>query len=133
MAELLKASRAGRTIVIGFQRPDILLYGEPHPHAEAVAQCVEREGVFKPDLLIISGTSLNSTNSSYWHTALAKWAKEIHKSDGALVIYMGDTPPPAVCQRFIDFHLTGNLEGWSQKIVSQWAHSNPGCRPDLPV
>ncbi|KAG8711865.1 hypothetical protein FRC08_015329 [Ceratobasidium sp. 394] len=141
---------AGISTSSGVPRPDILLYGEAHPQAEVIAECVEGERGFKPDLLVIAGTSLNSTNSRYWHTALAGWAEEVHKRDGALVIYMNDTPPPTACQRFIDLHLTGNLEAWSQKVVSrvsellhqlfnvaypakQWVDSDPRCWPDLPV
>lgn len=45
-------------LTTGHLRPNIVLYGEEHPHAEAIALAIKADLKTRPDLLLIVGTSL---------------------------------------------------------------------------
>ena len=61
-----------RTRGVGSLKPNIVLYGEEHPHGEFIGKCSTNDIKSKPDCLIICGTSLNVTGIRAMVKTLAK-------------------------------------------------------------
>lgn len=100
-------------------RTDILLYGEEHPHAETVAGCFKADALSSPDMLLVMGTSLTSTESGNLVQTVARLAQAVHQQAQGKVIYMNNTPPPEQLVKQFDIHLSGDIEDWSRSILAQ--------------
>lgn len=100
-------------------RTDVLLYGEEHPHAEAVAGCFTANALLSPDLLLVMGTSLTSTESGNLVQAVTRLARAVHKQAQGKVIYINNTSPPEQLVKQFDIHLSGDIEHWSRFILEQ--------------
>ncbi|KAL2193914.1 hypothetical protein P885DRAFT_44077 [Corynascus similis CBS 632.67] len=57
-ATAAREERGKRALGVGKLRPDIVLYGEEHPHAHLISPLVQHDLSLGPDMLLILGTSL---------------------------------------------------------------------------
>jgi NAD+-dependent protein deacetylase SIR2 len=102
--------------------PDIILYNQPHPSGEEIARIVHHDLGKRPDLLCIMGTSLSipSLNGYILH-----FAREVKSNQGS-VLFMNRTPPPGgEWHSVIDYHLSGDLEDWVERIRTSWIMKEP--------
>jgi NAD-dependent SIR2 family protein deacetylase len=73
----VRAAAGRRATSVGLLRPAITLYGEAHPHGEAIADLVNADLRRAPDLLLVAGTSLKVVGAK----ALVKqMARVVHES-----------------------------------------------------
>jgi NAD-dependent histone deacetylase SIR2 len=74
-------------LTIGFLRPNIVLYGEDHPHAEVITTGLNTDLKSKPDMLLIMGTSLKVHGVKQ----LVRTAAQAVHARGGLVVLINDT------------------------------------------
>ena len=119
-----RVARSARPLKIGTLRPSIVLYDEPHPLGEEIGAIETADLAKKPDMLIIMGTSLKVHG-------LKKLVKEFsnvvheHKSGGGKVVFVNKTPPANEWANVIDFHVAGETDAWSTKVIEDWKKVRP--------
>lgn len=87
---------------MGILRPNIVLYGENHPHAEVLATGLNKDISLKPDLLLIMGTSLKVEGVKKLVKLLAS---SVHRKGGK-VIFVNKTPvSQALWCNIIDYEI----------------------------
>ncbi|KAG9125024.1 hypothetical protein FRC07_009266 [Ceratobasidium sp. 392] len=111
-------SRAGRNVTTGYVRTDIVLYGEPHPHGDAITWKFNFTALGKPDLLMVLGTSLDTSSS----TSLLQLVLELSKSirqRGGCVVFINQDLPPIPLRQHVNYWLSGDLQAWSILVTEQ--------------
>lgn len=118
-----RRDRGKRGTRIGSLRPNIVLYGEEHPSADAVGAISTYDLRLGPDVLLILGTSLHVHGLK----ALVKeFARAVHaraKGKGK-VIFINLTKPPDSCW-------TGVIDYWVSMDCDKWVQTLRRHRPDL--
>lgn len=124
-------ARSARAIRVGSLRPGIVLYDETHPLGDDIGSIHTADLGRKPDMLIIMGTSLKV----YGLKKLVKdFARTIHSStpSGASsskkpckVIFVNKTPPGSEWSDFIDYHISGETDPWSTRVIEDWKKMRP--------
>ncbi len=119
-------------------RPAIVLYGEQHPYSDDIAVSLASDLEQVPDMVIIIGTSLKVPGFKSLVKELARCARShcpsleaasttVTRSDAqpGCVILVNHTPPPSGCAGFIDFHVVGDADKWSEKVLEEWKEMRP--------
>lgn len=91
---------------IGILRPDIVLYGENHPHAEVLAKGLSLDLRSQPDLLIIMGTSLKVDGIKKLVKSLSS---SVHQKGGK-VVFINKTPLAKQWQKCIDYEILSDCD-----------------------
>ncbi|KAI1420245.1 DHS-like NAD/FAD-binding domain-containing protein [Xylaria sp. FL1777] len=93
--------QAGLCIDPGLLRPGILLYDEPDPRAQTIAEIIQHDLSLDVGLLLILGT---------------KFVKLAHKNDG-LVLYINQKGPPRKhWDGVVDYWVEWKCDAWSATI-----------------
>lgn len=101
---------------VGFLKPNIVLYGENHPHLENIAKGLSQDMNKNPQLLIIMGTSLKVDGVK---RLVREMAKKIHLRDG-LVIFVNKQPvAQASWDKIIDYHIQADCDDWCNFLESK--------------
>lgn len=118
-----RRDRGKRGTKVGSLRPNIILYGEDHPLADAVGAISMHDLRFGPDILLILGTSLHVHGLK----ALVKeFAKAVHakaKGTGKVIFINLSKPSESVWNGVIDY--------WVSMDCDEWVYSLRHHRPDL--
>lgn len=118
-----RRDRGKRGTKIGSLRPNVVLYGEENPSADAIGAISTHDLGLALDVLLILGTSLRVHGLK---TLVKEFAKAVHARPGAKgkVIFVNLTKPPeSVWKGVIDY--------WISMDCDQWVHSLRRHRPDL--
>lgn len=112
-ASELRLSLGRRKLRSGFLRPDIVLYNEPHPHGETIADFVSADMAKQPNLLLVMGTSLKIAGLKKMIKDFAKGMKSRVGGENNLIIYINKTPcSRAEWQNVFDYELIGECDEW---------------------
>ena len=118
-----RRNRGKRGSKIGTLRPNIILYGEEHPAADAISAITTNDLSFGPDVLLILGTSLHVHGLK---VLVKEFAKAVHARAGGKrkVIYVSLTKPSeSVWRDVIDY--------WVAMDCDQWVAGMKRHRPDI--
>ncbi len=107
-----------RAIAMGTLRPDVVLYGEQHPLAEVIGKACNADLLRKPDLLLITGTSLKVIGIK---KLVKDAAKQVHANGGKVILVNKTELPQSEWGRVIDYH----IESHSDDFVHELARRKP--------
>lgn len=118
-----RQDRGKRGTKIGTLRPNIVLYGEEHPSADAVGEITASDLTMNPDVLIILGTSLHVHGLK---TMVREFAKAVHVKAGGKgrVVFVNLTRPSESVWK-------GVLDYWVCMDCDAWVDSMRKHRPDI--
>lgn len=121
-----RVARSARALRIGTLRPAIVLYDEPHPLGDEIGQIQAADVRKGPDLLIVMGTSLKVHGLKKLVKEFAKvtHARKSPRTPG-LVIFVNKTPPGSEWDGVIDYHVEGDADSWTEKVVTDWKKHKP--------
>lgn len=109
-----RVANGRRPVKAGFMRPDIVLYNEPHPQGEIIADYVGKDISRRPTLLVVMGTSLKVVGLKRMVKDMSRAVKET--PDG-LVLFINKTPAPkGEWKDIFDFELLGECDKWVAKL-----------------
>jgi len=121
-----RVARSARALKIGTLRPAIVLYDEPHPLGDEIGQIQAADVRKGPDLLIIMGTSLKVHGLK---KLVKEFAKVTHARKGpktpGIVIFVNKTPPGSEWDGVIDYHVEGDTDSWTEKVIVDWKKHKP--------
>jgi len=106
------ANRTGkgrRGVAIGRLRPDIVLYGEEHPHSTLVSDLVTHDLGLGPDVMLIMGTSLKVHGLKIM---IKEFAKAIHIKGGKVVFVNRTKPSESAWGDVIDYWVEWDCDEW---------------------
>ncbi|KAK6579731.1 hypothetical protein PZA11_007967 [Diplocarpon coronariae] len=106
------AKRAGngrRTLAVGRLRPDIVLYGEEHPHANLIGPLVTHDMALGPDVLLIMGTSLRVHGLK---VMVKEFAKATHARGGKVVFVNRTKASESTWGDVIDYWVAWDCDQW---------------------
>lgn len=109
-----------RTGRIGALRPNIVLYGEEHPTADAIRKMTAADLRRKPDLLLILGTSLKVTGIR----SLVKNISKVVHAKGGKVVYINKTQLPVSIW-------AGTIDYWVEGCCDEWVDYMKEAKPSL--
>ncbi|KAL8752552.1 MAG: hypothetical protein Q9184_005689 [Pyrenodesmia sp. 2 TL-2023] len=101
-----------RVTKIGSLRPNIVLYGEEHPCADAVGSITTHDLALAPDVLLILGTSLHVQGVK---TLVKEFAKSVHaraKSKGKVIFVNLSKPSESMWNDSIDYWVSMDCDAW---------------------
>lgn len=118
-----RQDRGKRGTKIGTLRPNVVLYGEEHPLADAVGEITASDLNINPDVLLILGTSLHVHGLK---TMVREFAKAVHAKAGGKgkVIFVNLTKPSQSVWKDV-------LDYWVSMDCDAWVHSMRKHRPDM--
>ena len=121
-----RVARSARALRIGTLRPAVVLYDEPHPLGDEIGQIQAADVRKRPDLVIIMGTSLKVHGLKKLVKEFAKvtHARKGPKSQG-IVIFVNKTPPGSEWDGVIDYHVEGDTDSWTEKVMADWKKHKP--------
>lgn len=105
---------AGRRAVKGgVMRPDIVLYSEPHPHGEQIADFLFQDMARRPTILMVIGTSLKVVGLKKMVKDLARTIRQ----DNGLVLFINKTcAPRSEWKTIFDYELVGECDKWIELL-----------------
>ncbi|KAJ3807370.1 DHS-like NAD/FAD-binding domain-containing protein [Lentinula lateritia] len=142
-----RVARSARALRVGLLRPAIVLYDEAHPLGDEIGIVQSSDVARKPDMLIIMGTSLkvhglkklvkefarvvHNQKSSSVPLSSSSSPLQVRKASSAKafagkVIFVNKTPPGAEWADVIDYHVSGETDKWTQRVVEDWKRMFPG-------
>ena len=126
-----RVARSARALRVGTLRPGIVLYDETHPLGEDIGAIHSSDLSKKPDMLIIMGTSLKVHGL---RKLVKDFAKTVHASSSSAastskrpfkVIFVNKTAPSSEWSDIIDYHVAGETDAWTAKVVEEWKKMRP--------
>jgi len=108
-ATAARQERGKRALGVGKLRPDIVLYGEEHPHAHLISPLVQHDLSLGPDLLLILGTSMRVHGLK---VLVKEFAKAVHDRGGNVVFVNFTKPPDSVWADVIDYWVQWDCDAW---------------------
>ena len=118
-----RQDRGKRGTKIGTLRPNIVLYGEEHPCADAVGEITASDLTMRPDVLLILGTSLHVHGLK---TMVREFAKAVHAKAGGkgkVILVNLTRPSESVWKNVLDY--------WVSMDCDAWVDSMRKHRPDI--
>lgn len=101
-----------RVTKIGSLRPNIVLYGEEHPAADALGSITTHDLSLAPDVLLILGTSLHVQGV---RTLVKEFAKSVHaraKAKGKVIFVNLSKPSESTWNDSIDYWVSMDCDAW---------------------
>ncbi|KAH6612873.1 hypothetical protein B0J18DRAFT_447378 [Chaetomium sp. MPI-SDFR-AT-0129] len=108
-ATAAREERGKRALGVGKLRPDIVLYGEEHPHSHLISPLVQHDLSLGPDMLLILGTSLRVHGLK---VLVREFAKAVHDRGGKVVFVNFTKPPESVWSDIIDYWVQWDCDAW---------------------
>lgn len=118
-----RVNRGKRNTMIGTLRPNIVLYGEEHPSADAVGCITAHDLSMSPDVLLILGTSMHVHGLKI---LVKEFAKAVHAKAGGKgkVIFVNHSKPSeSVWKDVMDY--------WVAMDCDEWVGAMRRHRPDI--
>ncbi|KAL9128912.1 MAG: hypothetical protein Q9217_002502 [Psora testacea] len=110
-----RQDRGKRGTKVGTLRPNIVLYGEEHPSADAIGTIASHDLSMSPDLLLILGTSLHVHGLK---VIVKEFAKSIHAraaGKGKVVFVNLSRPAESMWKDVIDYWVCLDCDDWVAK------------------
>ncbi|KAL6719786.1 NAD-dependent deacetylase hst3 [Lecanora helva] len=107
-----RQDRGKRGTKMGTLRPNIVLYGEEHPSADAIGTITSHDLGLAPDLLLVLGTSLHVHGLK---VLVKEFAKSVHARAGGKgkVIFVNlSKPPESVWKDVFDYWISMDCDAW---------------------
>lgn len=108
-ATAAREEKGKRALGVGKLRPDIVLYGEEHPHAHLISPLVQHDLSLGPDMLLILGTSMRVHGLK---VLVKEFAKAVHDRGGKVVFVNFTKPPESVWADIIDYWVQWDCDAW---------------------
>ncbi|KAL2259841.1 hypothetical protein VTK26DRAFT_6331 [Humicola hyalothermophila] len=108
-ATAAREEKGKRALGVGKLRPDIVLYGEDHPHAHLISPIVQHDLSLGPDMLLILGTSMRVHGLK---VLVKEFAKAVHDRGGKVVFVNFTKPPESVWADIIDYWVQWDCDAW---------------------
>ncbi|KAG5361162.1 NAD-dependent histone deacetylase HST3 [Yarrowia sp. C11] len=107
-----------RRTAVGWMRPNVVLYGEPHPEAEEIGSRINKDLKKRPDCLVVIGTSLAVTGIK---TLVKDFAQEV-KGNGGHVIFINKTAPAKISgfSENVDYFIQGDCDSYMRDLAVRW-------------
>ncbi|KAK0663478.1 putative NAD-dependent histone deacetylase [Cercophora samala] len=112
-ATAAREERGKRALGVGKLRPDIVLYGEEHPHAHLISPLVQHDLSLGPDMLLILGTSMRVHGLK---VLVREFAKAVHDRGGKVVFVNFTKPPESVWADVLDFWVQWDCDAWVEDL-----------------
>ncbi|KAL9001751.1 MAG: hypothetical protein Q9188_005284 [Gyalolechia gomerana] len=112
LSDQQRRDRGKRGTRIGNLRPNIVLYGEEHPAADAVGSITTHDLSLAPDVLLILGTSLHVQGVK---TLVKEFAKCVHarpKAKGKVIFVNLSKPSESIWKDSIDYWVSMDCDAW---------------------
>lgn len=120
-AALAREASGRRKLRSGFLRPDIVLYNEPHPHGDTIAEFVSADLSKQPNLLLVMGTSLKIGGLKKMIKDFAKNMKSRNGGEKCLIVFVNKTPcSKAEWQGIFDYELVGECDKWIEVLQEEF-------------
>lgn len=116
-----RVSRSARATSIGCLRPSIVLYDEPHPLGDQIAELQMFDMRRRPDVLLVMGTSLKVHGLK----RLIKDFATIVRDRKGIVVFVNATPPTKEWDDIIDYHVEGDTDRWVEQLEEEWRRVRP--------
>ncbi|KAI9051742.1 hypothetical protein LZ554_004782 [Drepanopeziza brunnea f. sp. 'monogermtubi'] len=113
------AKRTGtgrRGTAVGRLRPDIVLYGEEHPHSNLIGPLVTHDMSLQPDVLLIMGTSLRVHGLK---VMVKEFAKVVHARGGKVVFVNRTKLSESTWGDVIDYWVEWDCDAWVSDLKSR--------------
>ncbi|KAF8477889.1 DHS-like NAD/FAD-binding domain-containing protein [Gautieria morchelliformis] len=120
-----RVARSARPLKIGTLRPCVVLYDEPHPLGEEIGAIETTDLGKRPDMLLIMGTSLKVHGLKKLVKEFAHAVHEHKSGGGGKVVFVNKTPPGSEWTNVIDFHVAGETDAWTAKVIEDWKKARP--------
>ncbi|KAK3323330.1 hypothetical protein B0T19DRAFT_359555 [Cercophora scortea] len=117
-ATAAREERGKRALGVGKLRPDIVLYGEEHPHAHLISPIIQHDLSLGPDMLLILGTSMRVHGLK---VLVKEFAKAVHDRGGKVVFVNFTKPPDSVWADVLDYWVQWDCDAW----VGDLQHRKP--------
>ncbi|KAK0641941.1 hypothetical protein B0T16DRAFT_461963 [Cercophora newfieldiana] len=108
-ATAARQERGKRALGVGKLRPDIVLYGEEHPHSHLISPIIQHDLSLGPDMLLILGTSMRVHGLK---VLVKEFAKAVHDRGGKVVFVNFTKPPESVWADVLDFWIQWDCDAW---------------------
>ena len=95
-----------RSLSIGRLRPDVLLYGEPHPDDKEIIKAVKEDLRVRPELVLVVGTTLKVPGARSIAANLCQAAR----SAGGASFWISKEAPGASIKALFDYVLIGDSD-----------------------
>jgi NAD-dependent histone deacetylase SIR2 len=118
-----RQDRGKRGTKVGTLRPNIVLYGEEHPAADAVGTITAHDLASSPDVLLVLGTSLHVHGLK---TLVKEFAKAVHaraNGKGKVVFVNLSKPSDSIWKDVFDY--------WVSMDCDEWVSTLRKHRPDI--
>ena len=112
ITNLDRQDRGKRGTKIGTLRPNIVLYGEEHPSADAIGTISAHDLALSPDLLLILGTSLHVHGLKI---LVKEFAKSVHAragGKGKVVFVNLSRPSESIWKDVFDYWVSMDCDDW---------------------
>jgi len=118
-----RQNRGKRSTKVGTLRPNIVLYGEEHPSADALGTITAHDLALSPDVLLILGTSMHVHGLKI---LVKEFAKAVHARGGGKgkVIFVNHSKPPESVWK-------GVIDNWVAMDCDEWVGAMRKHRPDI--
>ena len=123
-----RVARSARATRVGSLRPAIVLYDENHPFGDEIGAIHTADLARKPDMLIIMGTSLKVHGLKKLVKDFARTTHSCATSGSRKpfkVLFVNKTPPGAEWSDIIDYHISGETDQWSNRVIEDWKKMRP--------
>lgn len=107
-----RQDRGKRGTKIGTLRPNIVLYGEEHPLADAVGTITAHDLALAPDLLLILGTSLHVHGLKVLVKEFAKCVHARAGGKGKVIFVNFSRPTESVWKDVFDYWVSMDCDAW---------------------
>ncbi|KAI9649933.1 NAD-dependent deacetylase hst3 [Ciborinia camelliae] len=108
-SSLSRQDKGRRGLAVGRLRPDIVLYGEEHPHANLVGPLIIHDLKLGPDVLLILGTSLRVHGLKIM---VKEFAQAVHARGGSVIFVNQTKPPESQWGDVIDYWVEWDCDAW---------------------
>lgn len=106
--------KRGATQRVGVMRPNIVMYGEPHPCGEFIGKATRRDiAQGRPDLLLVMGTSLRVSGIK---RLVKDIAGAVHERGGKVVYVNATAPARSEWVHWVDYHVQGDSDQWVEDL-----------------
>ncbi|KAF7945593.1 uncharacterized protein EAE97_004631 [Botrytis byssoidea] len=108
-SSISRQDKGRRGLAVGRLRPDIVLYGEEHPHANLVGPLIIHDLKLGPDVLLILGTSLRVHGLKIM---VKEFAQAVHARGGSVVFVNQTKPSESQWGDVIDYWVEWDCDAW---------------------
>ena len=113
-------SKGKRRPAVGLMRPNIVLYGEPHPGADLIGSAITKDINRKPDLLIVCGTSLKVVGIK---KLVKDMGKAVREKGGKILLVNKSELASSEWDSVFDWHVQADTDEWVNDLKKR--------RPDM--